>query len=137
PTVAFMVCNSAPAPALTSTKLEVAPISSLISRVSTSPTCTFWSDNLARVNPVLETVRVYTPGGTLRKRYRPTSLVSVDRSALVEVSVRTAIAPTTTASCVSVTWPDTVSEEVDCAKAGGTPRGTSEIETIAVSESRN
>src|SRR5436309_9079237 len=57
------------------------------------------------------------PGGTLAKLYRPASFVDVVRGAFVATSSRTTSAPGTAAFCWSVTWPETVPVEVDCAQA--------------------
>ena len=56
PTVAFMVWSSAPAAAVTSTVVVVAPTERGTLIVSVSPTCTCWLATLYMLKPCLVTV---------------------------------------------------------------------------------
>src|SRR4051794_22102732 len=56
------------------------------------------------------------------KLNRPVLLVKVVRVRLVCGSVMRISAPTSTAPCGSVTWPDTMPEDADCAPACAAPK---------------
>src|SRR5882762_4875598 len=82
PTVAFIVCSSVLV-AVTSTVSMLDPISSLMSRFFVPPRVISWSLNLAIRNPVLLIVKLYSPGTTFEKAYRPASLVVAVREVFV------------------------------------------------------
>jgi hypothetical protein len=61
------------------------------------------------------------PGVTSAKKYRPLALELAVRGILVEMSVSVIAAPATTAFDGSLTEPETVPDDADCAHTGRIP----------------
>ncbi len=118
PTVALVVCNSAPSVAATSTVVDVLPTFNVALIVSAVPTSTFWPLIFCTANPGLVMTIEYVSGARFTITYRPDSFVRVVWTLFVAVSVIFTSAPGITEPWSSVTRPAIELVEVACEKAG-------------------